>query len=308
MEHPEGPDGGCAYLAGLLGDPLTGTATEATAWILVEHPGPWGKDALKDSGFDPKLVAELKDREKLTGVRVQMIEPPAGREAALGYLALDPRGGDPDLYRMPLGGLADTLDLDFAALARGIPPEQAERHPENLYIVCANAKSDPCCGRTGPAVLEAVRGLIGDRARRTAHVGGHKYASNMVVFPYGLFYGRLEPNSAADVVAAHESGRIHLDKYRGRSAYLLPEQAAECLLRRELGLTALASLRLESHGEQPAEDVRAVTFASAESEYRVVVSCAHSGPARLQSCTDEKPTLPLRWTLEEVSTSVAGPR
>ena len=35
------------------GEPLAGTASEATSWLLVEVRGAWGRDAVADSGLPP---------------------------------------------------------------------------------------------------------------------------------------------------------------------------------------------------------------------------------------------------------------
>jgi hypothetical protein len=242
----------------------------------------------------------MKRRMDATGVRVQLISPPRDEPPSRCFLAGDPQTGPPWLAALPFADLTSVLELDFSALALGRCPADAALLSEPLYIVCANDKSDPCCGRTGPVVHAAVAKTTGNRCRRTAHVGGHKYASNMVVFPYALFYGRLDSHSAIDVVRANENGLIYLDRFRGRSRYRLSEQAAEHFLRAEKtanGLDAVIMLR-------PARDLGdssyATTFALGDQIYETVVTARRNDPPRLQSCTDIGPTVPIRWILEEI--------
>lgn len=286
----------CAYLAGMLGDPLLATATEATAWVLLEHAGPWGKDALADSDLAPEIVAEFKRRTAATGTRVQLVSPPAGAAPRRCFVAGDPPHAPPWLAVLPSADVASVLELDFAALAAGRRPAGSELIDDPLYVVCANDRSDPCCGRTGPPVFAAVSEHLGDRSRRTAHVGGHKYAANMVVFPRALFYGRLDPHSALDVITAQDSGRLYFDKYRGRSRYSCAEQAAEHFLRRERAEFDLDAVRLLGSRDL-GDDSCAATFELPGGLCEVTVRAGRQGPPRLQSCSDEAPGRPVSWSM-----------
>ncbi|MGC4880049.1 sucrase ferredoxin [Micromonospora sp. DT43] len=297
----EAPAHRCSYLAGLLGDPLTATALETRGWILVEHEGPWGKNALRESDLDPALVAEIEARTDATGVRVQLISPPPGSPPGACYIAGDPRDTRaPWLVRLGMKEVGDVLGLDFAAIAAGHRPDGGEPAGP-LYAVCANEQSDPCCGSTGRQVHAAAADRLGDRVRRTAHVGGHKYAANMVVFPYALYYGRLDPHSVLNVLDANEAGHLFADKYRGRSTFSIAEQAAEQHLRRVLGLTALDAVTLLEAARSPGDRRHHVRLAAAGREYTVTVTERDQLPARLQSCTDKGPTVPVEWLLEDVA-------
>src|SRR5689334_25354628 len=66
----------CSTLSGFAGEPLAGTAATATAWLCLEQPGPWGRDALLESHLDPDLGAELHRRAAGTGVRILLIRRP----------------------------------------------------------------------------------------------------------------------------------------------------------------------------------------------------------------------------------------
>ncbi|HET6213834.1 MAG TPA: sucrase ferredoxin [Micromonosporaceae bacterium] len=292
----------CSFLAGLLGDRLIGTANKTAAWILVEHGGPWGKNALRDSDLDPVLVAEFERRMAATGARVQLIAPPPGERPLWMYLAADPDGGtSPWLARLPCSGPQDVLGVDFGTLVAGGLPPGAQRVAEPLYLICANDMSDPCCGRSGPPVLAAVAGVLGPRARATTHLGGHKYAANMIVFPPALCYGRLGPDSVLDVVGASEDGQILLDRYRGRPAWRMPDQAAEHFLRVELGLTAVAGVSLATPAEDSTDGRYLSRFAlSDRRRYDVLLSAEKRDPPRLQSCSDAGPTVPVVWICDGI--------
>jgi hypothetical protein len=73
-------------------------------------------------------------------------------------------------------------------------------------------------------------------------VGGDRFAGNVVVLPEGLYYGRVSPEETAALLDEHSRGRLLLERYRGRSAFSFPVQAAEHALRVEEGLVAIADL------------------------------------------------------------------
>ena len=49
----------CAASSLAGGEPLAGTATVASSWLLVEVRGAWGRDAVVDSGLAPEIQEAL---------------------------------------------------------------------------------------------------------------------------------------------------------------------------------------------------------------------------------------------------------
>jgi len=78
-------------------------------------------------------------------------------------------------------------------------------------LVCTHASRDKRCGRSGPQVLNALQDLLKEKGVGTdkvyvdasSHVGGHKYAGVVVVFPPGDYYGYVGAKNAEGVVAAY---------------------------------------------------------------------------------------------------------
>src|SRR5205807_1098717 len=79
-----------------------------------------------------------------------------------------------------------------------------------------------------------------------SHVGGDRFAGNLVCLPEGLFYGRVDRSIAGALVDEHLAGRILLDLFRGRSAHPVPVQAADRHVREREQLTAIGDVELES--------------------------------------------------------------
>jgi hypothetical protein len=158
------------------------------------------------------------------------------------------------------------------------------------YLVCTNGARDPCCAIRGPAVAHAL-----DRARpgqvyECSHLGGHRFAANVLVLPEGLCFGRLDARSAPLLVEELEAGRLPLEHLRGRTAYDPEQQAAEILIRGKLGLTGLEDLR----------QVEGTTFAVVDGRRVTARLNAEQLSPRRVSCRDEKTEAPTRWELEDL--------
>ena len=70
---------------------------------------------------------------------------------------------------------------------------------EIFYAVCTHGRHDKCCAKFGSRVCRAFRQEVGERAWECSHVGGDRFAGNVVVFPYGIYYGRVGPEDVPDV-------------------------------------------------------------------------------------------------------------
>jgi len=155
------------------------------------------------------------------------------------------------------------------------------------YLVCTNGARDPCCAIRGPAVVAALARARVHRVYECSHLGGHRFAANVLVLPEGLCFGRLDARSALALVEELDAGRLPLEHFRGRTSLQPHQQAAEILVRRELGLTGLGDATL----------VEGTTFALADGRLAHVKLHADELEPRRFSCRDEKLGTPTRWTL-----------
>ncbi len=61
----------------------------------------------------------------------------------------------------------------------------------------------------------------------TTHVGGHRFAANLVLLPHGLYYGPVDLAGAVAAISGYERGEIEVRRYRGRAGQPAAEQEAE---------------------------------------------------------------------------------
>jgi hypothetical protein len=66
----------CSLRSEEAGEELAGTASTIRRWLLVEHEGPWGRDALRDARMPSELSAALRSTQERTGARVLLIRRP----------------------------------------------------------------------------------------------------------------------------------------------------------------------------------------------------------------------------------------
>ncbi|MDR7253437.1 hypothetical protein J2X46_002422 [Nocardioides sp. BE266] len=230
----------CAAASRERGDELAGTASTVRSFLLVEHAGPWGSDALRDARLPDGLGDHLREAAGRHRVRVLLVRR-HGRRADGGVRVFACRAAGPDSWAETavLDDLDQVRDLDLAALGAG-RSLGLEPHAAPLLAICTHGRHDACCAELGRPVAAALAdGPHADDVWETSHVGGDRFAGNLVVLPRGLYYGGLDAAAASAVADATATGEVLLDHLRGRSDLPMGAQAADIALRRELGLTGL---------------------------------------------------------------------
>ncbi len=152
--------------------------------------------------------------------------------------------GEESLRSVAFEAHDDLRDLDL--MTAGDPIDQP------VFLVCTHGKHDPCCARYGRPLFEALSEQVEeDAVWQVTHIGGDRFAGNLVCLPHGIYYGRVERELAGDVLDNHLAGQVELPHYRGRSCYSFAAQAAERDVREHAQLFGLDDLRLvEQDGER----------------------------------------------------------
>jgi len=147
--------------------------------------------------------------------------------------------------------------------------------PAACYLVCTHGRHDACCALRGRPVAAAFAALRPDAAWECSHVGGDRFAANVVVLPHGLYYGRVGVGDAAAIVAAQERSEIAVELARGRSTYRPAVQAAQHFARLELEARAIDDLTpvAETHAD---DGTVTVDLAHAGSNPTVKVTVRHT--------------------------------
>ncbi|TCO24948.1 hypothetical protein EV652_108485 [Kribbella steppae] len=233
---------GCAALADGRGDSLVATAPPAERWLLIESRAPWSRNALtslrhsspepRPGSAEPGGPAEDPSAENL-GAEV------ARRCAQLGYRpVLIRRYGRIDRSVPRRWGLVDcrpgresvrwgVLPSDEHLLEVLDGADSGEVSQEPVYLVCTHGRHDACCAVRGRPVTAALAAAYPERTWECSHVGGDRFAANVVVLPHGLFYGHLAAPRAVELAKHYDEGLVVPDLFRGSGAFVPPVQAAQ---------------------------------------------------------------------------------
>ena len=222
-----------------------GTATEATRWLLVEVPAPWGGKALAESDLPPDVKSHLLAWEdEADDRRVQFIRRETNAFDTSGRITVFAASvsshpaastNPPALYALHLDDYGDILHVDLAHLADRSRSSNGAPRSEPIFLTCTNGRRDACCAKWGRAMAGAMSAAAGGQAWQTTHLGGHRFAPTLLVLPHGSQYGWLEPDDAGPLVEAHRRERLYrLDRYRGHVGFKRPVQAAAAFLREQI--------------------------------------------------------------------------
>jgi hypothetical protein len=229
----------CSDTSRDVGEPLSATASRIDHWLLVEYRGLWTPNALRGSGLSDQVKARLREQLRAREhTRLLFVRRPdrRGKPELLAYSASSLVGAE-SARRFAFEEYDDLRSVDLTS--GGAPVD----HP--LFVVCTHGKHDPCCARHGRPLFEALAEQLEDEwVWQITHVGGDRFAGNVVCLPHGLYYGRVAREDAVRLVDEHLAGRLLLDRYRGRSVYPFPVQAAEQSVRADENLNAIDALHL----------------------------------------------------------------
>jgi len=286
---------GCAVAVRLLGAAPAGTATHMTSWLLIEQPGPWPADAL-DRALAEAFPAGLPAALTARGLRPLLIRRPGrrphqpGRRARGAVFVGSGVPGSRWLERLDGADLAGA-DLDAVAAGR---PGHGEPVLGPLFLVCTHGTKDLCCAVLGRPLATALAEAHPDHTWEVSHVGGDRWAGNLLVVPDGFLHGQLEPAEAKLVAKAAARGEVEPDRLRGRTCAATPwSQYAEIAVRQHTSLRGLDEVlatgeRPPSPGEAavPAGgDERVVTVRGGDRHYEVTVRRTSPGRYAQNRCT-----------------------
>ena len=250
-------DASCSQHSVDTHEPLAGSAPSATAWMVIEHPGPWGRDALEDSGLNSDWVEHLRTALSTHGVRTILARRSGARrgdtraepnEAQHPYVpppshnvwvaACGPSGGVG--RHGQISDFSELLQWDIEALGHGLLPEFGVAMEDSWEFVCTHGKRDVCCATSGRQYALARQAAApGAHVWECSHLGGHRFAPTCLFLPSGRLYGRL------DAAGFYPAGTEPPADFLRGASYLSPAaQAADQAVRSASAMPASAPTHL----------------------------------------------------------------
>jgi (2Fe-2S) ferredoxin len=186
----------------------------------------------------------------------------------------------------------ELLELDVTALldnpggATDSPSPAANTVP--LYAVCAHGTHDVCCAINGRPVAAVLETLRPGQVWECSHVGGDRFAANVLVLPSGLLYGRVDITDAEALVTVTEHGEVLERNARGRVGFPSEVQAAMVFVHGQRPGLRISEVRpIDSHRVSPA--LTSVRLAVGEEIVDIEVE-AESSPTAWLTCQAGQPS------------------
>jgi len=259
-------------------EPLAGTAVQVDVWIMLEYRRAWQAKALKNNTLAAatndwleKTVAAFAEQDLVA--RPQFIRRPQRSDQIALFVA---REGQ-------LGGLS--VENEQALLELDLVNNQLPTVAGPQYFVCTNAKRDLCCAKFGRPTFAALHKQIPDRSWQTTHVGGHRYAPNILALPQGAMYGRVMADDVSRFLTNTEKNEVAIEFLRGNTNFSKPAQLAEYSLLNDSKQNTAGSQHEKT--EMPkllGETDSTVTFATAQGVTEVSVEPGEKSLKILPSC------------------------
>jgi hypothetical protein len=274
----------CSTAAELRGDVMHGTAPPQTRVLLVHQPGAWGARGLVESRCAPDVARRIDAAAAAMGMRLQTIQRPGKHEVGVPaggfrFAIADTREGAASVtwWRVDdQAQIASELEGGWPRLA----PIDVDTAP--LYLVCAHGRHDPCCALRGRPVAQALNTARPGRVWETTHLGGDRFAANVLVLPTGELYGRVPPSLAPVLADRADAGDVVPALLRGRIGLSPVAQAALIYAHEQLGIMSRNALSVSA--VEPVDAERALATVRTPAGSVVVTIALESNPSAQLTC------------------------
>ncbi|MBW3595556.1 MAG: sucrase ferredoxin [Actinobacteria bacterium] len=289
----------CSSVSSGRNESLAGTASLVKRWLLVEDPGPWGYDALTQNRLPKDLLRELRSWAESVSARMVLIRRgPRKRGAARKIFVASSQRGNEWLASLTTDDLATLTATDRGAFAAG--SSFPGRRIDELYLVCTHGRHDRCCSVRGNPVARALCAKYGDTAWECSHIGGDRFAANIVCLPHGAYFGRVAAPAAEVLTEDYGRGVLDLDRFRGWSSLPFAAQAAEIATRRSLGIDRIDELSTKRWEKKADTEVAVEIATTSFGTIDVMVTIGRSEDGYYLTCKAEQPGRPPLFEIDGV--------
>lgn len=293
------PNQFCSLVSAAAGEPLIGSAGTTAVFFLLEYNGAWEDKAFEKSNLPMAVKQMLGDLAKsLPAAKILLIKrnsQPLQGQIHFFVAVTDPQNSR--LYQFNLKSYEELLDIQMIDVLQGANNFDAYLQPTPLFLVCTNGRRDLCCARFGIPIYEALKAITGATTWECSHLGGHRFAPNVFIMPYGLLYGRVQQQDLAGLVGQAQAGQMRLENLRGRSAYAPPVQAAEYYLRSQTAEHNLSAYSLVEAFEFMPAHWKVCFKDVAGGKHSLDVFAEQNQEQVYESCMLDKPTQVMRYSL-----------
>ena len=199
------------------------------------------------------------------------------------------------MERADLDDVRDVAALDLDALGHGrsvglAPVDTA------LFAVCTHGRRDPCCAERGRPLAAALSQAFPDQTWESTHIGGDRFAGNLIAFPHGFYFGRVDP--APGVAIASGTSTAGSTCRISAVAAAVPSTCRPRSITCERVTTSSAPTTCSSTTSSGWNADTLVTFRTPLGRYRIAVRRT-LGPEERLTCHSDSAERPPRFELLE---------
>ena len=237
----------CSVFSQNNGEDPGGTAPSWSRCLILELPRPWASEIRETKHF-PDLVLKTLNEEESNGNSVKLHCVAPDTEYSIQGKSRVMLFSRPEF---PSHKFSEFLKEDYL-----LPTEMVEELVNALLssreklskfanfiqdtsgvreiLVCTHAKYDRCCGKFGYSAFEVLRNEYASgknnslRIWQASHLGGHRFAPNIIDLPQGLNWARMGHEELDILVNRNTPPSQIKTNYRGRLGLNTPfEQVVE---------------------------------------------------------------------------------
>ena len=298
----ENPAAFCSLRSKEASEKVFGTASMGDAWLLLEYAQPWGAKAYHESALPQAVKSHLSGLLKsIPRSRVLFIKQTRKVKRPLTLFVVRSRESSSSILKYEFSEYEQLLDLDLVSALTGGSPSGTTAWEHPLFLVCTHGTRDKCCAKFGIPIYKTIRTLVGESSVwQCSHVGGDRFAANVVCFPDGVFYGHVTETSAELIVKEYYERRIVLTNFRGRACYSFPVQAAEFFARRETGFQGIGDLKFLTYDLLKPNEWRVRFFSEVDAKVHQVSLRSHLSEFQNRlTCHSTEPRNVVQYSLIE---------
>jgi hypothetical protein len=173
---------------------------------------------------------------------------------------------------------------------------------EPVYLVCTHGRHDACCAVRGRPIAAALAGAYPERTWECSHIGGDRFAANVVVLPHALYYGHVPATRAVELAKHYDEGNVVPDLLRGSGAFTPQVQAAQHFARTAGHSVAVGNLLPQDVRQLPNHHWQ-VTLASTGGPITADLSIHLDTINARLTCAGTAPTQVRRFELHSLATT-----
>ncbi len=205
------------------------TAGSAPSWdrmLIFTLASPWASKIENSLYFPEKLRMLMKNKVNIEGLRIQCIFPDDdyaqnGISKVLFYQKSINNGYVNDYNKTEFDIPISELNVMIPEIINGkfnTKVLSQSKHTRDLFV-CTHGNRDACCGTQGFVIYEKLKKMFRDNSNvriwRISHLGGHRFAPNLLDMPQGRIWARFDEEEVLSIIQSKMDSEIVNKCYRG---------------------------------------------------------------------------------------------